>query len=318
MVFDVGGTKIASTVINDKGVDLLLGRPHVVETQEHAPAEEFVGLMATQLRELSDEFGEVVAWSAAFPGPYRRLPNGELQVFPRNVPGVRGKSIEEEMRKFVPDVPGVIDNDTKLATWGEYLIGALRGTADGVGVVHGTGVSSAVISEGKLLRGPDNNAGEMGCIVVETDPDKAFPCDAQEGKALGHLEAQVRGPALASHFFGVDRSDKAAVHQALTHATPEKKTEMIEWCTHYMALAFTPLLQAFSTGNIVFFGGVATLFGEEYADSLTQAFCASSEAFRDSDQRVHIAQQPIMAPLVAAAQEAFAKVGIDMSLDMYS
>ena len=105
VVFDVGGTKMATTIINEHGKDLLEGNPRRVETKDQVPAEEFVGLMAAELDALDSQFGDVVAWGAAFPGPYRRLSNFELEVFPRNIPGVRGRSIEAEMRPFFPEFP---------------------------------------------------------------------------------------------------------------------------------------------------------------------------------------------------------------------
>lgn len=315
VVFDVGGTKIAASVVDDNGRDVLEGEPRELKTPTSADAATFVETMANLYKELAAEVGDVVAWGAAFPGPYRRLPNGELQVFPRNVPGVRGHSIEAEMRKLLPDVPGFLDNDTKLAAWGEYLIGAIEGQDNSIGVVHGTGVSSALIVEGQLLRGPDNNAGEIACVVVERDPDKARPCDAQDGQAHGHLEGQIRGPALAEIFCGVDRHDGSAVRQALESVDAATKSKMIDHSSRYMALAIGPLLQALSTGHIVFFGGIANFLGDEYAEALTHYLAETSEEFRFAGTKARIAEQPRMSPLVAAAQFAFTKAGHSMKLN---
>src|SRR5688572_12756639 len=91
VVFDVGGTKVATTVVNEQGEDLLDGHPRRFETPESAPAEVFVDAMTDELETLRKEFGDVVAWGAAFPGPFERLNNGELLVLPKNIPGMRGR-----------------------------------------------------------------------------------------------------------------------------------------------------------------------------------------------------------------------------------
>lgn len=314
VVFDVGGTKVAATIIDETGRDLLNGTPHIIETPERAPAEQFVQMLIDELLLLEKQFGDVVAWGAAFPGPYKRLPNGELLAFPRNVPGMRGRSLEADMGSALPGLPGIVDNDLKLATWGEFLIGSLRGARNGIGVVHGTGVSSALIVNGAMLRGPDNNAGEIGCLLVERDPTKARPCDSQDGAEFGHLESQIRGPALAEVFFNVDRNNKHAVHTALANASIADHNAMIEYCSAYLTNALAPILQAASIEQVMMFGGIATLLGESYALALTQKLRESSEVFRAANSSVQLARYPRFSPLVAAAQQAFAKVDVAMEL----
>ena len=60
-----------------------------------------------------------------------------------------------------------IDNDANCAAWGEHIAGASRSYQNIVTVTLGTGIGGGVILDGKLLRGNENHAGEVGHMVVD-------------------------------------------------------------------------------------------------------------------------------------------------------
>jgi glucokinase len=60
------------------------------------------------------------------------------------------------------DVPFFIDNDARMAAVGEWKYGAGRDTNDLVVMTIGTGIGTAAIIEGKLLRGRHFQAGCLG------------------------------------------------------------------------------------------------------------------------------------------------------------
>lgn len=68
----------------------------------------------------------------------------------------------------------VLENDANAAVLGEVYYGEGQGTADKgslsiVYVTLSTGLGAGIWSEGKLLRGKDGNAGEIGHVVVQKD-----------------------------------------------------------------------------------------------------------------------------------------------------
>jgi glucokinase len=68
----------------------------------------------------------------------------------------------------------ILENDANAAVLGEVYYGEGKGTADKgslniVYVTLSTGLGAGIWSEGKLLRGKDGNAGEIGHFVVKTD-----------------------------------------------------------------------------------------------------------------------------------------------------
>jgi glucokinase len=97
-----------------------------------------------------------------------------------------GSSIEAAL-----GLPVVLDRDTVVAALGEWAYGAARGLTDFLYVTVSTGIGGAVVSDGRLLRGPDGTAGELGHVTVELDGP---PCGCG---GIGHLEAIASGRAIA-------------------------------------------------------------------------------------------------------------------------
>jgi predicted NBD/HSP70 family sugar kinase len=312
VVFDVGGTKITATVINELGLDLLGDNPVRVPTPLSDPPDKFIDQLANTVRQLDEQFHDVVAWGAAFPGPYSAGPNGQLIVHPRNIPRMRGVNVEAAMRTQL-DMHGYVDNDLKLALWGEYLRGAAQGHNSVLGLVHSTGINSAAIINGEMFRGPDNNAGEIGCLKVEANPSLARPCDVDDNHDLGHLEAQIRGPALAEIFLGADRRNPDDVRAKLEMATPAQRAEMIEYCVPYVVSALGPIAEFVRPSLLVLHGGVAGLLGRNYAAELDKQLKSVSEAFSQQG-RVCLADDLSGSPLFGAADFAFDQVGVAMGI----
>jgi glucokinase len=62
--------------------------------------------------------------------------------------------------------PVFIENDVRIGTFGEWRHGAAKGAKHVLGIFAGTGVGGALIFDGKLYRGFNFNAGEIGHVVV--------------------------------------------------------------------------------------------------------------------------------------------------------
>ncbi len=88
-------------------------------------------------------------------------------------------------------LPAVLDRDTHVAMLGELGFGAARGARDALYLTVSTGLGGAILSEGRLVTGPDGVAGELGHFVVDFDGP---PCNCGE---RGHLEAYSSGVAIA-------------------------------------------------------------------------------------------------------------------------
>ena len=98
------------------------------------------------------------------------------------------------LRQMLADrlgLPVTLEHDAKAAALGEYHYGAGRGERDMVYIVVGTGVGSALILDGKVHRGRNNSAGEVGHITIRTTGDT---CSCGN---VGCVESFTAGPAIA-------------------------------------------------------------------------------------------------------------------------
>lgn len=62
-----------------------------------------------------------------------------------------------------------IENDANAAAYGEYRLGAGRGSRDLFYVMLGTGVGGAFIFDGKIWRGASGFAGEFGQVAINSE-----------------------------------------------------------------------------------------------------------------------------------------------------
>lgn len=85
-----------------------------------------------------------------------------------------------------------LDNDANVGALGEAMYGAGRGHANLVYVNVGTGIGAGLVLDGRIYRGANGLAGELGHVTVDDGP-AARPCAC--GKR-GCLEVYASGRAI--------------------------------------------------------------------------------------------------------------------------
>lgn len=91
------------------------------------------------------------------------------------------------------EIPFVVDNDVNLAALAHAWRGDGRRINHFVTLSVGTGTGAAVVSDGRLLQGRHNAAGEVGYLVVDR---RMLGRPIVDG--LGAFEALASGPGLAT------------------------------------------------------------------------------------------------------------------------
>ena len=64
-------------------------------------------------------------------------------------------------------IPTVVENDVNAALWAESTLGAARGLKHVVMLTLGTGLGGALLLDGRLYRGAQGAAGEIGHTIVD-------------------------------------------------------------------------------------------------------------------------------------------------------
>ena len=179
---DFGGTKILAALLNSRGQ--ILSRFKIATQPESSK----LIVVKTLVKLIKDILAESVrAICMGIPGsvnPFTGIigsaPNLKISNF----------DIRTAMEKYL-SIPVLVENDVNLGALGIQHF-ELKGKGRNFLVVFiGTGIGSALFFDGRLYRGSNYYAGEIGHIVIE--PDGPL-CGC--GKR-GHLEAVASGTAIA-------------------------------------------------------------------------------------------------------------------------
>ena len=190
LVAPLGATHLAA------GVTDLTGR--VLDFVEE-PGDIAAGPEATlaRLEELFDQLlaGDAVPDAPVYgigvglPGPVE-FASG-TPVNPPIMPGWDGYPVRTRLSDR-HDVPVWVDNDVNLLALGELRVGAARNQQDVIYVKIGTGIGAGLISSGRLHRGTQGAAGDIGHATVDAAGGVVCRCGN-----VGCLEALAGGAALS-------------------------------------------------------------------------------------------------------------------------
>ena len=160
------------------------------------------------------------------------------------------------------DLPIVIEDDANAAAVAEWIYGAGRGHKNLLVMMAGTGVGAGVIVEGRLVRGANGWAGEIGHLTVVRDgPECAC------GKR-GCLQVMASGRALEREAFrrGLDGAPRVT---AAAESGERWAEEIITDCGRWIGLAAASAINLLDLDAVVIGGGLAAL-GAAWWDAVNQ------------------------------------------------
>ena len=161
---DLGGTNIAAGIVNE---EFKIVAKASVPTHAERAAEEIVADIAALCKKVCADNGidisEIESVGIASPGIVDDE-SGEA-IYANNLP-FSHLPILPMLREMLPIKEFHIENDANAAAWGEAIAGAAKGAKSSVMITLGTGVGGGVITDGKVLKGFNSAAGELGHIVL--------------------------------------------------------------------------------------------------------------------------------------------------------
>jgi glucokinase len=108
-------------------------------------------------------------------------------------------------------IPAAVENDVRTGAIGENWIGAARGVDNFVFLAIGTGIAAGVFANGRLIRGTDWTAGEVGYMHVPGTPEEA----AAHGTP-GSLESVIGGEGIRMQWLRSCNGTHVAATRKLT------------------------------------------------------------------------------------------------------
>lgn len=158
-------------------------------------------------------------------------------------------------------LPIVLENDAKAALIGEVTYGVAAGETDAVLMTFGTGIGTAAIVGGRILRGKHHQAGCLGGHFVTDAHGPACNCGG-----IGCLEANAGNwslPRLARRYEGFAASalaraetiDYKAVIDASLRRDPVAETMLRDLLEHWTA-GILNLIHAYDPEVVILSGGL--------------------------------------------------------------
>ncbi len=162
--FDIGGTKIAVCLGDEDGK--LIASKRIVNS-ERAPRElmdEMVAVAKNIMKNARLSDADISAIGIGAPGPID-MKTGVMEPSPNMKKWDRIPILDFISAHFKAKV--YLDNDANAGALAEWLFGAGRRKRNLIYLTMSTGIGGGVIAEGKLLRGRDLIAGELGHVVLD-------------------------------------------------------------------------------------------------------------------------------------------------------
>ncbi|HPS56025.1 MAG TPA: ROK family protein, partial [Sedimentisphaerales bacterium] len=161
---DLGGTNLKVGCFNSElkqiaktstSTNANMGPGAVIDTIEQA--------VKNLLAENNLTLNDVISIGIGSPGP-ADISKGIVISAP-NLPEFKNVPLRQLVsERFGKDV--IFENDANAACWGEYVVGAGKGVKDMVFFTLGTGIGGGIISNGELVHGFNDNAAELGHMII--------------------------------------------------------------------------------------------------------------------------------------------------------
>jgi glucokinase len=208
---DFGGTSIKSGLVTD-GEIVHHGNP--IDTPPDGGPAAVMDALVNVIGQLGEQGVPISAIGIGLPGPVNSA-SGIVHEL-TNVGGWDEVPLRQMLHERT-GLPVTVENDAKSMAYGEWKYGAAKNGRYVVCVTLGTGVGGALIIEGKLYRGAQLAAGEIGHLSIDYR-GKVGPYGA-----IGGLEEYVGNHQIAER--AVERYRVAGRTTTIAECSPLHLTE---------------------------------------------------------------------------------------------
>jgi glucokinase len=181
---DLGGTKLAAALVDDKGQVSKQTILAVDTSSSLAPVNQIVRVIRELIRAKGAK-RTISGMGVAVPGLVRR----DGTVWAPNLKGWKRMALAQRLKRAL-GLPVIVESDRNAAVLGESWCGGARGKSDAIVLMLGTGIGAGILSGGHLVRGAHELSGCAGWMVVA----EKYGTEAQN---VGQLESLAAGPAIA-------------------------------------------------------------------------------------------------------------------------
>jgi glucokinase len=260
---DLGGTSLRAALIDQNGKIHLRLRRHTPRTAENP--NEIVDLLLTAARECEAESfrlgRRVESGCVVVPGTIDA--HNQMAVDAKNIPCLDKFPLKEALEEKLA-WPVSLENDANAAALGEMWQGAGRGFSTMICITLGTGIGGGIILDGKLWRGVDGSAGEIGHASVDPFGGISCKCGNQgclevyaSATAIKRMANDIRPRYPKSELYANESLEADEIYAAGMRGD-ELAREVFCSVGVYLGIALANLVNLINPELIVIGGGVAS------------------------------------------------------------
>ncbi len=183
---DLGGTKIEVALVNSSG--LLHDRIRFYTDSQHR-YKTILKQITEAIQQLCDKNGDAIPYAVGIGIPGQISRSSGIVHYAPNL-NWHEVNLENDLSKMLGKHVRIC-NDVRAATYGEWLYGAGKSCNDIVCIFIGTGIGGGIVSDGRMLTGFNNTAGEIGHMTIDMHGPKCHCGNT------GCFEALAGGWAIA-------------------------------------------------------------------------------------------------------------------------
>ncbi|HEX8274678.1 MAG TPA: ROK family protein [Longimicrobiaceae bacterium] len=309
---DLGGTNIVVGLLPMEGGEVLGLRSMPTDSGRGAKfvVDRIIGMVEQAIAEVLSAHGgtrdQIAGVGIGSPGPLDRRTGTVI-----NTPNLGWRNFPlRDLISNAVHLPATLDNDANCATYGEWWLGAGRGTRALVGLTLGTGIGGGIVLNGEIFHGCSDVAGEIGHMTIDSNGRR---CKCGN---YGCLEQYASGPAIAVRAVeGIEAGAESVLVEMvngrmddITAATVYEATvqgdayatEVMKDTAKFLGAGVASIINILNPEMVVIAGGVTragdTLFEPLRAEVRRRAFKSAQECCR-----IVSAELPGTAGLVGAA-----------------
>ena len=293
---DLGGTNVVVGLVPIEGGEVLGLRTLPTESNRGAKfvVDRIVHMVEDAIAEVAEAHGTsraaVAGVGIGSPGPLNRKTGTVI-----NTPNLGWRNFPlRDLISNAVKLPCTLDNDANCATYGEWWLGAGRGTQSLVGFTLGTGIGGGIVLNGEIYHGCSDVAGEIGHMTIDSNGRK---CKCGN---YGCLEQYASGPAIALRAVEgieagaeslleemvdgkLDDVTAATVYEAAVQGDPYA-TEVMKDTAKFLGSGVASIINILNPQMVVIAGGVTRagdhLFVPLIAEVRRRAFRSAQECCR--------------------------------------
>jgi glucokinase len=263
--FDVGGTSIKYAVINSEGDILFKSR---FPTPDNNCSKTIPENMIIKINELRKKF-EIHSVGICTAGLIDSE-NGVV-ISANNFPGYSGTRLAESIKEKT-GLNTFVENDVNAAALGEMWKGAAKGNKTFVCIALGTGVGSAIVIDGKVVKGVSGAAGEIGHIIINENGERCscgtvgcYERYASTGAFIREYSRKTLEQGLE-----VENIDGEEIMKRVQNGE-SLANEVFEEFLNHIVTGIVSITHLLDPGLIVVGGGISAQ-GEEFFKKLNEKF----------------------------------------------